>query len=121
MNNKLEYKKGDNILKNKDEIASEDELSFESISSIKNNSISSSVITDIKNQINKSFSNHEKSSSSKKNKIIQENTPIPRLLNIIIENSSVPLLNIKLKNLKNKSLIFLKLRYNFITTYSSKG
>ena len=55
------------------------------------------------------------------------NIEIPKLLNYTIKNSRVPLLNINInlnlskKYNENKSLLFLKLNYNLITPYTSKG
>ena len=70
-------------------------------------------------------------SDSEKNKTnIDEdnNIEIPKLLNYTIKNSRVPLLNINInlnlsnkKYNENKSLLFLKLNYNLITPYTSKG
>ena len=56
------------------------------------------------------------------------NIEIPKLLNYTIKNSRVPLLNLKInlnlsnkKYNENKSLLFLKLNYNFIIPYTSKN
>ena len=63
-----------------------------------------------------------------KSQIQDENIEIPKLINNAIKNSYVPLLNLninlhlsKKKYNENKSLLFLKLHYNLISTYTSKG
>ena len=60
--------------------------------------------------------------------IDSEKIEIPKLLNYTIKNSKIPLLNLNInlhlsnkKYNENKSLLFLKLNYNLITPYISKG
>ena len=91
-----------------------------------------SDIIQINNDNNKLLFNDDSSlgdiSEKNKTSINEENIEIPKLLNYTIKNSRIPLLNLDinlhLSNKKyndNKSLLFLKLNYNLITPYISKG
>ena len=121
---------------------SDEDLSFESVSSIKKSNNSLDSIRDNKKIINKSDINiniknnkllfNDSSSigtSDKiKSEIVEEKIEIPKLLNDKIKNSHAPLLNLNLnmnlsnkKYNENKSLLYLKLNYNLISTYASKG
>ena len=119
---------------------SDEDLSFESVSSIKNMNNSLDSINDNKKIINKSDINRNKnnkllfndssfneSSEKIKSVIDEQKVEIPKLLNYTIKNSHVPLFNLNLnlhlpnKYNDNKSLLYLKLHYNLISTYLSKG
>ena len=91
-----------------------------------------SDIIQINNDNNKLLFNDDSSlgdiSEKNKTSVGEENIEIPKLLNYTIKNSRIPLLNLDinlhLSNKKyndNKSLLFLKLNYNLITPYISKG
>ena len=117
---------------------SSEDLSFESISSIRESIDSNQENKKIINKTDLSINNNNKllftdssfieSSEKFKSVIDEEKIEIPKLLNNAIKNSKVPLLNLNI-NLKiskkkyneNKSLLFLKLNYNLISTYMSKG
>ena len=117
---------------------SSEDLSFESISSIRESIDSNQENKKIINKTDLSINNNNKllftdssfieSSEKFKSVIDEEKIEIPKLLNNAIQNSKVPLLNLNI-NLKtskkkyneNKSLLFLKLNYNLISTYMSKG
>ena len=117
---------------------SSEDLSFESISSIRESIDSNQENKKIINKTDLSINNNNKllftdssfieSSEKFKSVIYEEKIEIPKLLNNAIKNSKVPLLNLNI-NLKiskkkyneNKSLLFLKLNYNLISTYMSKG
>ena len=117
---------------------SSEDLSFESISSIRESIDSNQENKKIINKTDLSINNNNKllftdssfieSSEKYKSVIDEEKIEIPKLLNNAIKNSKVPLLNLNI-NLKiskkkyneNKSLLFLKLNYNLISTYMTKG
>ena len=117
---------------------SSEDLSFESISSIRKSIDSNQENKKLINKTDISINNNNKllftdssfieSSEKFKSVIDEEKIEIPKLLNNAIKNSKVPLLNLNI-NLKiskkkyneNKSLLFLKLNYNLISTYMSKG
>ena len=117
---------------------SEEDLSFESISSIKNsfnpNQENKKIINKSDININKNNkllfidSSFIESTEKVKSVIDEEKIEIPKLLNYTIKNTYPPLLNlninVNLSNKKyneNKSLLFLKLHYNLISTYITKG
>ena len=117
---------------------SSEDLSFESISSIRESIDSNQENKKIINKTDLSINNNNKllftdssfieSSEKYKSVIDEEKIEIPKLLNNAIKNSKVPLLNLninlKISNKKyneNKSLLFLKLNYNLISTYMTKG
>ena len=117
---------------------SSEDLSFESISSIRKSIDSNQENKKLINKTDISINNNNKllftdssfieSSEKFKSVIDEEKIEIPKLLNNAIKNSKVPLLNLNI-NLKiskkkyneNKSLLFLKLNYNLISTYMTKG
>ena len=118
-----------------------EDLSFESISSIRKSIPSLDSSQNNKKIINKSdiniIKNHklilnDSSSIDSSNKIQtvieDENIEIPKLLNNTIKNTYVPLLNLNInlslankRFFENKSLLFLKLHYNLLSTYMTKG
>ena len=117
---------------------SSEDLSFESISSIRKSIDSNQENKKLINKTDISINNNNKllftdssfieSSEKFKSVIDEEKIEIPKLLNNAIKNSKVPLLNLninlKISNKKyneNKSLLFLKLNYNLISTYMTKG
>ena len=117
---------------------SSEDLSFESISSIRESIDSNQENKKLINKTDISINNNNKllftdssfieSSEKFKSVIDEEKIEIPKLLNNAIKNSKVPLLNLninlKISNKKyneNKSLLFLKLNYNLISTYMTKG
>ena len=117
---------------------SSEDLSFESISSIRKSIDSHQENKKLINKTDISINNNNKllftdssfieSSEKFKSVIDEEKIEIPKLLNNAIKNSKVPLLNLninlKISNKKyneNKSLLFLKLNYNLISTYMTKG
>ena len=117
---------------------SSEDLSFESISSIRNSIDSNQENKKLINKTDISINNNNKllftdssfieSSEKFKSVIDEEKIEIPKFLNNAIKNSKVPLLNLninlKISNKKyndNKSLLFLKLNYNLISTYITKG
>lgn len=117
---------------------SSEDLSFESISSIRESIDSNQENKKIINKTDLSINNNNKllftdssfieSSEKFRSVIDEEKIEIPKLLNNAIKNSKVPLLNLninlKISNKKyneNKSLLFLKLNYNLISTYMTKG
>ena len=132
--------------KNKDENANNsneesENLSFESISSIRKSIPSSDSIQNNKQILNKTdiiiaknnkllFNDFSSNDSSNKIQTVieEEKIEMPKLLNSTIKNSYVPLLNLKInlnlsnkKYNENKSLLFLKLHYNLLSTYMTKG
>ena len=128
---------------NENDNDNDDNLSFESVSSIKksNNSSSSSPIIENKSIINKSavnqnkiYENENKNSSLEiSNKLnltnynlaqinLNDKIEIPKLLNHTINNSNYySILNLNQKKPINKSFLFLKSKFNFIKSYTSKG
>ena len=135
---KKEQNKEENINNSNEE---NEDLSFESISSIRKSIPSLDSSQNNKKIINKSdiniVKNHklilnDSSSIDSSNKIQtvieDENIEIPKLLNNTIKNTYVPLLNLNInlslankRFFENKSLLFLKLHYNLLSTYMTKG
>ena len=133
-----EQNKEENINNSNEE---NEDLSFESISSIRKSIPSLDSSQNNKKIINKSdiniVKNHklilnDSSSIDSSNKIQtvieDENIEIPKLLNNTIKNTYVPLLNLNInlslankRFFENKSLLFLKLHYNLLSTYMTKG
>ena len=131
-----------NIDNNINDSDSYSDLSFESASSIKKSNSSdsslnnkkimnkSSIINQVPNTLilkDDASSNTDLSENinSEKN---EKKIEIPKILNYLVKNSQISLLNLNLnlhlnkkKYNDNKSLLFLKLHYNLISTYTSKG
>ena len=131
-----------NIDNNINDSDSYNDLSFESASSIKKSNSSdsslnnkkimnkSSIINQVPNTLilkDDASSNTDLSENinSEKN---EKKIEIPKILNCMVKNSHISLLNLNLnlhlnkkKYNDNKSLLFLKLHYNLISTYTSKG
>ena len=133
-----EQNKEENINNSNEE---NEDLSFESISSIRKSIPSLDSSQNNQKIINKSdiniVKNHKlilndsssiDSSNKIKTVIENENIEIPKLLNNTIKNTYVPLLNLNInlslankRFFENKSLLFLKLHYNLLSTYMTKG